>query len=944
MRIVAIMTLAMVLACGPAMADVTWTGGTGGTGTLWADGANWDSGTMPLATDIVVFGQAGATADRAGTARAVAGIVFNREGNFTVASTGTTLLTISGGISVTGFDLPYTYTVWKPTFTGSSIDLNVGGTSTLELSNTPVLSSKTVTKTGTGTVIFSNVTNGVITAGVLDIQAGTIQTKATGGQFYAGGLTGTGRLVSSAGTLIIQNTADCTFGGEIASSFNKYGTGTLTIADAGIINMGTGAVNNYNGSIVLDNTAVNSADRFVGRMYAYGGDLKLIGHGTEATTESMADVVVAGRLSTIEVQHGETSTAVLTLSGKSGSGGMLMFAGNDLGGTGTYHSRVKITAPGVTNSIIGGYFRIGDEFVAYDTTRGVIPLAADHLSRTGTLNGAAATANVLIKSALPALDADLSINSLKIDGGHSLDLGGKVLTISSGGLIQTGSNNSITGGVLKFADLYLQNTTDLTISADIQSTNTSAKIVKIGSGKLTITGALTAASGTPYIYLTEGSLDYQSASNVNLSLQDGNISWTKSGTGTMTLRDSTNSSNDVLVTGGTVIFAGSSQLGTGSVTFRNATLKQTTNGAYSIGRAFTLENSTFEFDATQTHATYGLGTGSNINAVGVATVLTNNLIISKNIYGLSGSGTLRKTGVGQVDLMTATGSSSFTGWIDIAEGRMRVDGPTMVPAGAQGFNVASGAKMLMGISWDDQTLTGYTYTGGGTIQINSSSAGTGTVRRIFSAGGNWQPTGILTVAGNLSLVKAGTTTNSTLGIDVFGSNGVAGVDFDRLAVTGVLAGLDANPLLSTVSLSVNVASGLDLAGDVLTILTTSSDLTGLSFASVTVNGGSMLADVLYGVGGASLTNIRNAVVIKMGDADGDTFVDDDDLSLLLSNWKGGNVGWSKGDFNASGDVDDDDLSLLLSNWTGSGGGTIPEPATIGLLILGGIGLIRRRKA
>ena len=84
-----------------------------------------------------------------------------------------------------------------------------------------------------------------------------------------------------------------------------------------------------------------------------------------------------------------------------------------------------------------------------------------------------------------------------------------------------------------------------------------------------------------------------------------------------------------------------------------------------------------------------------------------------------------------------------------------------------------------------------------------------------------------------------------------------------------------------------------------------------------------------------------------GDANLDYMVDDDDLSMMLANW--GTAGkWEGGDFTANGMVNDDDLSLLLSNWTGSGGGqstgqNIPEPATIGLLILGGLGLLGRRR-
>jgi len=79
-----------------------------------------------------------------------------------------------------------------------------------------------------------------------------------------------------------------------------------------------------------------------------------------------------------------------------------------------------------------------------------------------------------------------------------------------------------------------------------------------------------------------------------------------------------------------------------------------------------------------------------------------------------------------------------------------------------------------------------------------------------------------------------------------------------------------------------------------------------------------------------------------GDADRDGDVDDDDLSLLLANW-GGDVDCTKGEFSGTPPVEDDDLSLLLANWTGSQDAAVPEPAMVGLVALGALAMLRRKR-
>jgi MYXO-CTERM domain-containing protein len=86
------------------------------------------------------------------------------------------------------------------------------------------------------------------------------------------------------------------------------------------------------------------------------------------------------------------------------------------------------------------------------------------------------------------------------------------------------------------------------------------------------------------------------------------------------------------------------------------------------------------------------------------------------------------------------------------------------------------------------------------------------------------------------------------------------------------------------------------------------------------------------------------VVVLPGDANGDGVVDASDY-IILKQHMGATTGAgaSDGDFDKDGTVNWTDLQILMANFGQTQGADMPEPATLSLLALGGLAMIRRRR-
>ena len=167
--------------------------------------------------------------------------------------------------------------------------------------------------------------------------------------------------------------------------------------------------------------------------------------------------------------------------------------------------------------------------------------------------------------------------------------------------------------------------------------------------------------------------------------------------------------------------------------------------------------------------------------------------------------------------------------------------------------------------------------------------------------------------------------------------------FDALAVAG-----DAT-LGGTLSLSWLPVPGDPNSkfGGVYTILAYGGSRNGTAFDGVDCRMAAYLDDSIF-ADGIEYDDANGEVKVHLhdlidGDADIDGRVGRDDFLALRDGFGATNPDWSTGDFNFDGQVDALDYLNWKLNVGNSVPGVVPEPATLSLLALGGLAVLRRRK-
>lgn len=384
-----------------------------------------------------------------------------------------------------------------------------GGTGTITLGNTVTLAGSS----GSYKTVQLDVASGVTvitTSTVATANAPTLE-KIGGGTFS---VRGPGSVLNAtAAPLVVRE-------GVVQLS----GSAAWTSAGANL----------HGGTLELNNETTNVNDRW-SNVNAWGGELKLVGNGSVATSEALSTTFVRAAASTLTVESKGQLTDLQTVrigqwapaGGESNVGTTMLVRGTQLG-SGSTGEVARIIGTTTANGMPNGFTNSGTN----TPTASVIPwmIADDSATGLGKTLATFVGLNVGGNGYRPLLEteyattptasqnnrfsgsgtttisaATLSIASLMLDGGRILDSsagGGTALTVNNtggAGIMSTGASNTIDSTVRLVASgqAVFHTVTDLAINGAVNAgTN---NVVKSSGGTLTLSGTSDRSTGNTYV-------------------------------------------------------------------------------------------------------------------------------------------------------------------------------------------------------------------------------------------------------------------------------------------------------------------------------------------------------------------------------------------------------------------------------------------------------------
>jgi RHS repeat-associated protein len=738
------------------------------SGTLSLGSANTFSGGTTIEAGLVQIGDDAALSSGAIAISSGAGIDLNGQtiaNAMTVAGTGPSS---SGAIVNSDTSTPA-----EVTGTITCDDFSVGGAGDITLDN---VNDGTLTMAGTGalslagtsdnfslavvvddgtTVLDKASSSTAHAAGSLTVDGGVAELGGSGGQEIYGGLSVTvntggtldlngqtltndltiaGDGSASQGALINSDTADAgvvsgtitndgfTVGGGGDITLNTVngnvltmdGSGTLTLAGSND-NNGLGLVVD-DGMVVLDKASSNSPDVHAiggGGLTINDGVVQLSGTGNAQFWSGASIVINSG--GTFDL-NGQSLSNSLTITGDgSASQGALI------------NSDSSDTAA-VTGTITCDDFTVGGPGdITLDTVNSDV-LTKDG-SGTLTLSGSSDNDNlgVIVNEGTVILDKASS------DSPNVHAIGGGGLTINSGVVELSGTGNS---QIYAGASVTIDNGGTLDLNGESTAGTMSVTGTGYGSDGAIINSD-TSTAGTVTGTITSGNFTIGGSGDITLDAVNNN-SMTMDGTGTLTLAGSADDSGlQLIVDSGTVILDKASSnspnvhaVGGGGMTINGGTVRVSgTGSAQFFDQAAVTVNSGGTFDLNGNSAT---------------------------IDSFSGDGTVTNDASGTSGMLTVgfnNSSSTFSGTLEDGSGTLSLS------------KAGTGTLTLTG---DDGGLGGEVAVNGGTVVLNSSTAGSANAAWNLAAGttllvADSESFGSLTgAAGSLLTGIASSTVNSTL--------------------------------------------------------------------------------------------------------------------------------------------------------------------------------------